>query len=146
MYAMADKYDLADLKSQARQRFLTNFYDKDEYESHCCEDQDLQDVVIPVPETWAEVAVITKLVYSTTPSSDRGLRDIVLEFVTRYFHASNCPSAFESEELMHLIASTHGKFPYVLHELARQHVLSRAHQTSRTLCSRICIAPQDSDL
>ena len=144
MYAMADKYDLTDLKSQARQRFLINFYDKDEYEGHCCQDQDLQDVVIPVPETWAEVTVITKLVYSTTPSSDRGLRDIVLEFMTRYFHVSNCPSAFEAIELMHLITNTHGMFVCLLMPL--QAGLGQKYVKVGYLLFMFHVSQQDSGL
>ena len=108
MYAIADKYDLTELKSQTRQRFLISFYDRDEYGSSCCEKGEQEAVQDPDATTWLETAVVTKLVYSTTPCSDRGLRDIVLEFLTRYLHTpTDSTSAFESRELMELIAETH---------------------------------------
>lgn len=59
MYAMADKYELDGLKEVAKTRFaeaLKRSYDTEEF------------------------VVAVETVYSTTPDSDRGLRDIVTAF------------------------------------------------------------------
>ena len=75
MYALADKYDLPALKAQSRQRFLISFYEQDEYT--------LDYERGPDENNWAVNADIIGLVYTATPWTDRGLRDIVLEFYVR---------------------------------------------------------------
>ncbi|KAK8205145.1 hypothetical protein IWZ01DRAFT_544778 [Phyllosticta capitalensis] len=71
IYALADKYQISSLKIKAKDylhRYLSCF-------SHCpCDDWD--EVIFPK---------VASKVYKTTPSTDRGLRDVVLEHTRKRF-------------------------------------------------------------
>ena len=85
MYALADKYGLPALKAQSKQRFLISFYHHDETSpqivglpDNAASDDDGDD-----DDDESVDLHIMSLVYTTTPPSDRGLRDIVLEDACR---------------------------------------------------------------
>ena len=70
MYALADKYDLTTLKRQVKEAFqiLLNLileHQRDERDDHEKED------------FYGRFAEAAAVIYSTTPESDRGLRDLI---------------------------------------------------------------------
>ncbi|KAI9862326.1 MAG: hypothetical protein M1813_004802 [Trichoglossum hirsutum] len=79
VYAVAEKYDIKDLKELARSRFSTW-----------------------ASENWnhSEFSMMIQEVYDSTPDSDRGLRDIVEAIVKK-----NVNCALHSDEFMKLLMS-----------------------------------------
>ena len=85
MYALGDKYGMVALKDYSRYRFLLAFTGNDENdpgeETEWDDDDILEAMKAEDDDVWQELAPIIKLVYSTTPDSDRGLRNIVVQLV-----------------------------------------------------------------
>ena len=71
MYAMAEKFDLKNLKELAKKKFITT----------------LNDLEPPVNETLTHVLDVTCFICSTTLENDRGLRDLVVGYVARNSYA-----------------------------------------------------------
>ena len=71
MYAMAEKFDLKNLKELAKKKFITT----------------LNDLEPPVNETLTHVLDVACFICSTTLENDRGLRDLVVGYVARNSYA-----------------------------------------------------------
>lgn len=119
MYALADKYGAPSLKQQARQRFLLSFYDVDEYDiaawpcPHGANANDGDDVgkddssdFFEGEGIWKSYLNIIRMVYNTTPQDDKGLRDIMLEFLQSRLHSKASEEVIEVHGLRQLIAET----------------------------------------
>ena len=76
MYAMAEKFDLKNLKNLAKRKFVTAL--------HCLEPG--FNVTTLGNETLTRVLGVIPLIYSTTLENDRGLRDLVVKHVARHWH------------------------------------------------------------
>lgn len=63
MYALGDEYDIKDLKNEALEKFQATMKGKRGKSDEC-----------------TSVLEVISTIYSTTPESDRGLRDIVVAF------------------------------------------------------------------
>ena len=75
MYALADEYEIKDLKEEALWKFSQTL---DALEGH---DDELKTALETVP-----------LIYSTTPDNDRGLRDVIVAYGAKDLeHIKNAP-------------------------------------------------------
>ena len=79
MYALGDEYGIVDLKEEALWKFKRTIKAKKGHED------ELESVIEVVP-----------IVYTTTPSSDRGLRDAVVAFGAKNLERIKDLSGFES--------------------------------------------------
>ena len=106
MYALADKYDVPALKGQSKQRFLINFYHSDEYSPTL---EEFPHTSLSKDDHDHEEAQIMSLVYTTTPHSDRGLRDIVLEYICRLRHEDTAyrGDLLQATAFRNLVAQNH---------------------------------------
>ena len=114
LYALSDKYELISLKHQARQRFLIAFSEVDEYSNIC--DDVVNDVKGYWPEeyksSWAKNAAVCQVVYETTPHNDRGLRDMLVDYILSWIREDELKDLCEanavlsSTEMMQVIAET----------------------------------------
>ena len=77
MYAMAEKFDLKNLKKLAEKRFGTALY--------------VLEAAFPIGalenKTLHQILEVIRLIYSTTPENDRGLRDHIAGIVARDWYA-----------------------------------------------------------
>ena len=76
MYAMAEKFDLKNLKNLAKKKFVTAL--------HCLEPG--FNVATLGDKTLTRVLEVIPLIYSTTLENDRGLRDLVVRHVARHWY------------------------------------------------------------
>lgn len=119
MYALADKYGAFSLKQQVRQRFLIAFYDVDEYDSTawpCPHDanansgedvgKDDSNAFFEGGGIWKSYLNLIRLIYTTTPFEDTGLRGIILEFLQSRLHSEACAEVIQVTGLELLIAES----------------------------------------
>ena len=76
MYAMGDKYSIPSLCKQSTAIFVRDFRTP-ERDVHRWDD----DSPDSLTDVWEPRAALMRLIYTSTPSNDRGLKDIVLFFV-----------------------------------------------------------------
>ena len=82
LYGIADKYELEALTSHTRQRFCIAFDGRDEYSEdvHRPGNPDWVFDADKAEAIWAKEASVSRIVYATTPHTDRSLRDMVVEY------------------------------------------------------------------
>lgn len=86
MYAMAEKFDLKNLKKLAEKKFGTALY--------------VLDAIFPIEasgnEPFSLILEVIRLIYRTTPENDRGLRDLVFRFLARNWDAFLAQQEFKT--------------------------------------------------
>lgn len=110
MYALADKYEIASLKQQSRQRFVFAFTGLDEYQPNAfCNQQfdHVEEPLVQYQDRQLELAQMLRFIYSSTPEHDRGLRDIVLHQLLYAHRDRKIDWPLKSKELLAAISETH---------------------------------------
>ena len=75
MYVMADKFNLQNLKKLAGNKFRIRLQYFEVVKRS------------PVDPTLTRILEVIQLIYNTTPGNDRGLRDLVVEYVAQHWSA-----------------------------------------------------------
>ena len=90
LYELADRFEIIELKSKSRVAFLRAWCNADSSvheEGHLADEYDFTANDFKHPQVFAE---IMREVYTTTPSTDRGLRDIAFRpfhwYIKRHYH------------------------------------------------------------